>query len=185
MSTLRSALDELKVEDLAHRSDGELLDDLGELERASRVLEAERGRRTAEVERRGAHAEDGYLSVLAWLVHRLGVPASVASSQVRLGRALERMPGTRAVLAEGEIPVAAARLLADAQAADPKGFERSEQLLLELARSLSVRDLIRAVEHWRQLADPRAAEAATERRFVRRGLYVSPRWTGWSGRRRS
>jgi hypothetical protein len=56
MSTLLSALDELKVEDLAHRSDPELLDDLGELERASRTLEAERARRTAEVERRGACA---------------------------------------------------------------------------------------------------------------------------------
>jgi hypothetical protein len=54
MSTLRSALDELKLEDLRHRSDRELLDDLGELERTVRALEAERSRRIAEVERRGA-----------------------------------------------------------------------------------------------------------------------------------
>jgi hypothetical protein len=174
MSTLRSALDELKVEDLAHRSDGKLLDDLGELERASRTLEAERARRTAEVERRGACAEDGYLSVIAWLVHRLGVPASAARSQVRLGRSLQRMPGTRHALLEGEIAVAAALLLADAQVADPEEFARSELMLVDLARRLPVRDLIRAIEHWKMLADPRASE----RRFARRALYVSPTLDG-------
>jgi hypothetical protein len=174
MSTLRSALDELKVEDLAHRSDGELLDDLGELERASRTLEAERARRTAEVERRGACAEDGYLSVIAWLVHRLGVAASAARSQVRLGRSLQRMPGTRHALLEGEIAVAAALLLADAQVADPEEFARSELMLVDLARRLPVRDLIRAIEHWKMLADPRASE----RRFARRALYVSPTLDG-------
>jgi hypothetical protein len=79
---------------------------------------------------------------------------------------------------EGEIAVAAALLLADAQAADPDQFERSEQMLLELARTLSVRDLIRAIEHWKMLADPRAAEAAAERRFARRALYVSPTLDG-------
>jgi hypothetical protein len=142
------------------------------------VLEAEPARRTVEVERRGPCAEDGYLSVIAWLVHRLGVPASAARSQVRLGRSLQRMPGVRHALLEGEIAVAAALLLADAQAADPKGFERSEQMLLELARTLSVRDLTRAVEHWKMLADPRAAEAAAERRFVRRALFVSPTLDG-------
>jgi hypothetical protein len=178
MSTLRSALDELKVEDLAHRSDGKLLDDLGELERASRTLEAERARRTAEVERRGACAEDGYLSVIAWLVHRLGVAASAARSQVRLARSLQRMPGTRHALLEGEIAVAAALLLADALAADPEEFARSELMLVDLARRLPVRDLIRAIEHWKMLADPRAAEAASERRFARRALYVSPTLDG-------
>jgi Domain of unknown function (DUF222)/HNH endonuclease len=122
--------------------------------------------------------DDGYLSITAWLVHRLGVPASVARSQVRLARALERMPGTAAALAEGEIPLASAHLLTDAHAADPERFEPSEQALLKLARSLPVRDLHRAIEHWRQLADAASADAAAERRFCRRGLYVSPTLEG-------
>ena len=173
MSTLRSALDELVVDDLGHRSNRELLEDLSELERASRALEAERARRTAEVERRGAFGEDGYLSLTAWLVHRLGIAASVAKAQVRLGRALERMPKVRRALTEGHIPVAAAQLLADARSADPEQFERSEPVLVDVARRLPLRDLARAVERWKMLADSARAEQAAERRFSRRGLYVS------------
>jgi hypothetical protein len=42
MSTLRSAFDELRSEDLAFASDDELLEDLDELERASATLRVER-----------------------------------------------------------------------------------------------------------------------------------------------
>jgi hypothetical protein len=88
------------------------------------------------------------------------------------------MPGTRHALLEGEIAVAAALLLADALVADPAEFARSELMLVDLARRLPVRDLTRAIEHWKMLADPRAAEAAAERRFARRALYVSPTLDG-------
>ena len=44
MSSLRSALDELRGEDVVASSDEELEDGLAEIERASRVLEAERSR---------------------------------------------------------------------------------------------------------------------------------------------
>ena len=67
MSTLRSALDELRSEDLRSSSDEELGEDLVELERASRVLEAERSRRLIEVERRCTWAVDSHLSVMSWL----------------------------------------------------------------------------------------------------------------------
>jgi HNH endonuclease len=58
VSTLRSALDELRVEDLRYVGDDGLAADLDELERAARILEAERSRRLAEFERRGAHSLD-------------------------------------------------------------------------------------------------------------------------------
>jgi hypothetical protein len=72
MSTLRSALDELGGEDLAVTPDGELGEGLIELERASRVIEAKRSRRLAEVERRGTWSVDGHLSVVSWLRRRCG-----------------------------------------------------------------------------------------------------------------
>ena len=71
MSTLRSALDELRCLDLRSASDEELSEDLMEFERASRVLEAERSRRLTEVERRAAWAVDGHLSVVSWLAARV------------------------------------------------------------------------------------------------------------------
>ena len=62
MSSLRSALEELDVEDLRLKNDEELEDDLLELERANSVLYAHRLRRLREVERRRTYLRDGYLS---------------------------------------------------------------------------------------------------------------------------
>jgi len=53
MGSLRSALDEMRLDDVAAMSDDDLMRDLDELERATRVIEAERARRVHEVERRG------------------------------------------------------------------------------------------------------------------------------------
>lgn len=70
MGTLRSALEELRGEDLASLGDAELVADLDELERTSRMIEAERSRRLAELEQQGAR--DGCLSLTAWLIARTG-----------------------------------------------------------------------------------------------------------------
>jgi hypothetical protein len=48
MSTLRSATDELRAQDLRSLADDDLASDLDEIERVVRVLEAERARRLAE-----------------------------------------------------------------------------------------------------------------------------------------
>ena len=93
MSTLRSALDELRIEDLASLSDDALASRLDEIERSCRVLEAERARGLAEIERRRVFAADGHLSTAAWLAHRHGVSRSVAEASVRRAQALELMPG--------------------------------------------------------------------------------------------
>src|SRR5947209_18413106 len=103
MSSLRSALDELKVEDLRFLSDEELEDDLLELERSANVLLAERCRRLAETERRRTYIRDGYLSASVWLARRGGLSPSEAKQQVRMARALEQMPVARRALAEGEL----------------------------------------------------------------------------------
>jgi hypothetical protein len=58
VSTLRSSLDELRAEDLRFAADEGLVADLDELERAGRVIEFERARRLAEVERRAAPPTD-------------------------------------------------------------------------------------------------------------------------------
>jgi len=58
MSTLRSATDELRAQDLRFLGNDELASDLDEIERAVRMLEAERSRRLAEFERRSAQADD-------------------------------------------------------------------------------------------------------------------------------
>lgn len=178
MSTLRSALDELRLEDLRSVDDQGLAADLDELERASRVLVAERSRRLAEFERRGAFATDGCLSVTAWLAQRHRRSHAGAAAQVRHARTLERMRGTRDALAAGEISTDAVRLLASARESSPEAFAETEDALVEAARTMSVGELRDVIASWRIAADREGALQDEDRRFERRSLFVSPTWGG-------
>jgi hypothetical protein len=178
MASARSALDVMAMQDLHRFGDDELAEHLLEIERAVRTLEAERARALAEVETRRSYAADGSLSVTSWLSHWLGIPSSAAAQQVRLARALPHMPRTRAALADGVIPTPATVLLASAHEAAPEQFERCEESLVDAARSLPPRDLRRAIEPWRQIADAEAEDDARRRRFERRGLFVSATMDG-------
>jgi hypothetical protein len=178
MGSLRSALEEYSADDVGSMSADALAEDLDELERATRAIGVERARRLVEVERRGVHLRDGSPSLAAWLARRCGIPASLAARDVRLARALAAMPRTRTALVDGSISVPAAEMLVGAREADRAQFERSEKLLVDLAGRLSARDLRRAIEHWRALADASAEESGAARRFERRGLFVSPTLDG-------
>src|SRR6266576_2534049 len=113
MSSLRSVLDELKVEDLRYRSDEDLEDELLELERANAVLYAARLRRLREIERRRTYLRDGYLSASVWLAQRARTSHAEAKQHVRAAPALEEMSATTAALAEGEITPAIVRVLVE------------------------------------------------------------------------
>jgi Domain of unknown function (DUF222) len=174
MSTLRSALDEVRSEDLRHRSPGELDDRLFEISRASGVLEAERARTVAEIERQGTYAEAGHLSITSYVEHRTQTSWSEAARQVRTARAQEAMPSVREALYEGEVSISAVGQLAGAQEADPEEFSKVEGTLLDAARTLPARDLRRAVAHWRDTVEADAAARADRERYDRRGLNASP-----------
>lgn len=162
MSGPRSALEELRTEDLACVSDQVLEQDFGELQKASEALEAERLRRLAEIHRRSAYRRDGYLSTSAWLVDRFGV--SQATGQVRMARALDEMPSVRGALASGEISCSAVRVLVAAREAHPQRFADQEGILLDAARTLSVRQLQIAAAYWKQAADSENAAALRDQR---------------------
>jgi len=174
MGSLRSAFDELSSHELRYASDDDLIGDLDELERASGVLEIERSRRIAELERRGTFGVSGHRSMAAWLASRFALAWSVASRRVHRARALEAMPLVRAALADGEISTSAAEELVAVREADPDRFAEVEATLVEVARELPLDDLRRATAHWRALADRERFEADHERRFERRSLHVSP-----------
>src|SRR5690349_16812824 len=82
MSTLRSGIDELRGTELRFLSDGDLEGRLDEITRASGVLEAERARTVAEIERRGIPALSGHLSITSWVEHRTHTTWSEAARQV-------------------------------------------------------------------------------------------------------
>ncbi len=174
MSTLRSALDELRSEDLRVSSEEELGEGLVELERASRVLEAERSRRLVEVERRGSWAVDGHLSVVSWLASRVRVGFGRASQQVKLSRALRAMPVTSRALGEAELSSEAVGLLVGARQAAPEAFGEAEPMLVDAAVSLPARELRVAISYWCQAADAAGAEERARRQWEGRHLHVSP-----------
>jgi hypothetical protein len=173
MSGLRSALEEVQAEDLWSVSSDQLETDLIELERAARVLQAERLRRIAEVDRRREYQRDGYLSISGWLANRLRIGVQAATAEVRSARALQEMPLTQTALAGGDVSGQAVRLLVRAKESHPGDFSRDEQVLLDAAKRLRMRDLYRAIEHWRQAADMAGSAEEEELRFQRRYLHVS------------
>ena len=174
MSSLRSALEELRAEDLRSLSNEALAGHLDEIERAGRVLEAERGRGVAELERRKVYAADGHLSAAAWLAHRQGLSSSVAEGRVRRARALEAMPAVARAFGEGEVSESAVHVLASAQEVAPEAFARSEPALLEAARTMGIGELRRVTGTWRIAADPLRALGDEDRRHERRRLDVCP-----------
>ena len=101
MSELLSALEELRGEELSGLADARLESDFAELQRAGEMLEAERLRRLAEIERRGSFRRDGHLSAASWLAASFKVGWGQAKDQVRTARGLERMPETRKALEAG------------------------------------------------------------------------------------
>jgi len=178
VSSLRSALDELGAEDLDRASDQELEADFCELERTSRVLEAERARRLAEIERRSSWAPNEIISLPAWVARVLRISHAAAGRLAATARALRKMPRTRAALGEGEVSSCAVRVLAAAAEAHPGAFATDEEVLVEAARDLPVRELRHAVAYWRQAADPDRVEADADHLFARRRLHVSPGFEG-------
>src|ERR687892_746275 len=148
MSELRSALDGLLVVDAA-LTDNQLVADLDEVEYATRQLEVVRARRLSELERREVWSRDGHLSVASWLASRHGVAPSTAAGQVRMARALEVMPVAADALAAGDLSPSSIAMLGSARDAAPEQFARSEESLVDAARTLSVDHLKDVVTLWR------------------------------------
>ncbi len=149
MSELRSVIEGLRAESLPDLPDARVEEDFAELHRAIELLEAERLRRLAEIDRRQLYARDGYLSTASWLSSCHGVAWGAARAQVRVARALERMPFTRQALEGGDVSMSAVQVLAEAQGAEPEAFASGEAQLLEAARVHTVADLRLVVTFWR------------------------------------
>src|SRR5918995_7004912 len=170
MSELRSSLDELLAVDDGALSNDQLIVDIDEVERATRQLETIRARRLAELERRRVWSRDGHLSLTSWLASRHGVAPAAAAGHVGMARALEAMPVAAEALASGDVSSSAIRLLAHARDGSPEAFARSEESLVDAARTLSVDHLKDVVARWREHADAELAAEDDEARHERRAV---------------
>ena len=178
MSELRSAVEALRAETLPDLPDARIEEDFAELQQTVELLEVERLRRLAEIERRRLFERDGHLSVASWLASTHKVAWGTAREHVRIARALEGMPITRLALDAGEISMSAVRVLAQARDADPDAFSRSEAQLVEAARIHSMNDLQRVAAYWRQAAQRENAMEGEEKLRQRRRLHASVTFLG-------
>ncbi len=122
MSELRSAIDAFAGVALPELPDALAEEDFTELWRASELIELEKLRRLADLERRGVFARDGHLSVAAWLSERFRVARGAAVGAAKIARALEEMPGTRGAIEAGDVSVSAARALVACPRCGSGGF---------------------------------------------------------------
>jgi hypothetical protein len=173
VSELRSAIEGFRAETLAGLPDARIEEDFAELQRAMELLEAERLRRLAEIDRRGLYERDGHLSAASWLATSHRVAWGSAREQVRLARALEAMPATRRAWEEGVISRAAVRLISDARSADPVVFARMETHLVDAARRHSIAELQRVLAFWRERVEREREPEGSERLHAHRHLHAS------------
>jgi len=178
VSELRSLIEYLRVESLPELPDVRIEEDFCELQRVGELLEAERLRRLAEIDRRRLFERDGHLSAAAWLVARFRMAWGSARDAVRLARGLEAMPATRRALEAGEVPLGGARALVAAREIDAEAFARAEQSLVDAARAHSVGDLHRVIAYWHQAVEREHGGDGDERLRERRRLHISPSFLG-------
>jgi hypothetical protein len=178
MSELHSAIEALRSEVLVDLPDARAEEEFCELQRVSELLEAERLRRLADVDRRGLFARDGHLSVASWLADRFRMTWGTARGSARTARALEQMPVTRHALEAGDVSLSAARILAEAHDAEPDAFWDAEPSLVEAARAHSASDLRRLTELWRQRAEHERWDGGAGTLDDRRRLHASVTFGG-------
>ena len=173
MSGLRSVIEELRTEALPELPDSLIEEDFAELQRAVELLEVERLRRLAEIDKRRLFERDGYLSVASWLASRFKVGWGAAREHVRVARSLEEMPVTREALEAGDISLSGVKVLVATREVDPEAFARSEETLVEAARIHSMNDLGRVAAYWRQAVEREHATEGEEKLRADRRLHAS------------
>lgn len=178
MSSLRSALDELRGDDLTDVPSSELADELIELREVAERLEAEWLRRLAAFDTKQGWALDGSLSLSAWLRARCRMTGAAASDRSRLARSLRSMPLTEQAFADGDLTTAHVRALSPVVQAHPEAFNRDEEVLVTGAVSVSPRDTRKLVDYWRQNLDHAGALYDDEQIHQRRRLSISRTWGG-------
>jgi Domain of unknown function (DUF222) len=184
LDQLEAAIQDLSAQDLHALPDGVAAARVLALRRLLDRLEGHWLRELAGVDGRGAAGSEADIQVLSttsWLRNQLRLGAGAARRAVHTARALFRGPlaGTANALAAGEVSVAHAAVLAAGTADLPAHTTmEAEPVLLQAARPLDPHRLRRVVNHLRYVTDADRAEQQQQRRFERRGVWLSPTWEG-------
>jgi hypothetical protein len=118
--------------------------------------------RVREFDARNGWAGSGCVSMVMWLSWWTSTSAKAASEQLRVARALGRLPLIDQALAAGEISYSKARAIT--RVAEPE----SQQSLLDIAKSATASQLDRIIAGWRRAHAHQSGEVGSEhRRYAR------------------
>jgi hypothetical protein len=165
--------EKLGVEDRSGWSAAALSDRMLALTAECERLGAELVRLTAEWNAIGAWGVDGFVSPTAWLSAHGHMVRPGARKLVRSARHVARFTATGDALADGRVTTAKVELLAEVARGREEHYERDEELLLDLAARLEVRDFAIALRAWRLLADDDQAADDTKNAFDRVHLDIA------------
>jgi Domain of unknown function (DUF222) len=172
---LSAAIDELLDVDADTLANTEVVEAVVELHRQQARLAAAVTRLTAAADARRVWADDGSRSCGAWVAHRCRLPVGQAKAEAWLGRRLRTMPATAEAFDAGDVSLRHAMVLASlAGTRTTEYFARDEALLVDNARTMSWADFLRAIEYWRQHADPDGVERDADHDEALRRVHLSP-----------
>ena len=174
-AALASAVSGLLTLDPDTLDDTALSETVVELHRQQARLAAATVRLTAALEARRSWADDGSRSCGAWLAHRCRLPVGQARAQVWLGRRLRTMPATAGAFGAADIGQRHASVLASLNGGRTADcFARDEGMLVGFACTMGWAEFCRAVEYWRQCADPDGTERDAAHDEALRRVHLSP-----------
>lgn len=178
MGALRSAIEAATATDPSDLSDFELDEEAPELSRAIDMLTQRLTEVTNQVRVRGSFHSRGYVSATRWLSAATDWDDSTARRIVTLGKTLSAHPRTARQARDGELSSSRVRSLARAAAQHPSQYRDHEDMLLEFAHSMRLRDFRRAVSHWSNCADATRAEESAQQKRDRAYLHASRTYGG-------
>ena len=156
------------------------LDQLNDVDLAAEVIDAHRD--LARAEARSARAVSALeqrrvigdaTNTASWVAWQCQIKKSQARMELSNGRAMRKMPDVGTAHDAGEITAEHVRLLAAAQRANPKAFEKASDELLDDARRCRFDVFARRVGYFRQLADPDGVEQEALDSHQRRNAHAS------------
>lgn len=172
VARLDAALDDVFDVDVHDLDNDEVHDSVIALQHANNKLVAASSLFVYEWDVRKLWADDGSKSPAARLCRETGIASHTARLAVRRARQLSSMPATATALAAGEICPDHVDLLATANANDwpEASFADSEPMLVGFCTSMRFDHARRAIDYWKQRADPDDTEHRGEQLHASRKL---------------
>jgi hypothetical protein len=129
-------------------------------------------------ENSGEWAPDGAKSSVGWIAKECRLPRAEVRNLIQRGKMLEQSPVVAEAFAAGDLGAAQVDVLARIRPTNEEAFKRDQEVLVDLATSLTFARLVTATEYWKQHADPDGAEEAELARANRRDVWVTQSLNG-------